>query len=74
MGATGEDVILSPLAKDVLGNLYIECKNVEKMNPVKVFLEVAEKNKGIPIVVYKKNRIKPMVIMDLDYWVELLKG
>lgn len=75
MGVTGEDIQLSPLAEEILGRLYVECKNVEKLNVINVFNETKEKAKDrIPVVVHKRNKVKPVVIIDLDYWVELLKG
>ena len=75
MGVTGEDIQLSPHGEKILGPLYIECKNVEKLNVLSVMEETrlkAQAKKKIPIVVHKRNGIKPVVILDLDTWLELL--
>jgi hypothetical protein len=69
----GLDIILSPLAKDLL-NLYIECKNVESLNVVGVFQKHYEKYKsdaGVPILVHSRNRTEPMVTLTLDQFLEI---
>ena len=43
MGVSGLDVLLSPAAKRALGDLAIECKNVETLNVVGVFTKHAAK-------------------------------
>jgi len=74
MGQAGEDVQLSPLAQEVLGPLYIEAKNVEKLNIISVFQETTKKaGSRIPVVIHKRNKVEPVVILSLDYWIELLK-
>lgn len=69
MGVSGVDVQLSPAAVKVLGKLAVEAKNVETLNVVKVFMEHAAKYPGhVPILVHKKNGIKPLVTMTLADW------
>ena len=71
MGAGGEDVLLSQQARKVLP-LSIECKNTEKINIWQAY-EQAKENAGdwVPVVVHKKNRKDPIVIVDLDYFISL---
>ena len=73
MGMTGEDIVLTPHAKTFLPYSF-ECKNVEKLNVWKSFKQ-CETNAGdsTPVLVIKKNREKPKVVMDLDEWLKLIK-
>ena len=50
----------------------IECKNQEAINVWKSY-EQAEENSGDyePIVVLKRNKTKPLVLVDADYFVRL---
>jgi len=75
MGVSGVDIILSPAAKKVLGDLCIECKNVEKINLVGVFQHHAEKyqHPKIPILVHSRNRTEPMVTISLRTFIDLLE-
>ena len=54
--------------------LSIECKNVEKLNVWQAY-EQASANCGDhePIVVMKKNRKKPLVVVDAEYFIKLFK-
>jgi len=72
MGMTGEDIVLTPHAKKKLPYSF-ECKNVEKLNVWKSFKQ-CESNAGdsTPILVIKRNRETPKVVMDLDQWLELI--
>lgn len=74
MGASGEDLLLSPLAFKQFP-YYVECKNVEKLNIWKA-LEQTEKgsakSKGEPIVVFRRNRSKTYVAMDFDAFLYVL--
>lgn len=75
MGASGEDVILSPAAKATVGDLRIEAKNRETLNVTTVFYEHANKYKGKPVIlVHKRNHTKPLVTLTLPYFLELLKS
>jgi hypothetical protein len=74
MGAGGEDVLLSPLARRKVP-LSIECKSREKI-AVYGYYEQAEENakgRGEPCVFIKQNRSKPLVIVDAEYFLELLR-
>lgn len=75
MGCSGEDIILSPSAKKLIP-FSIECKNVEKLNFWEA-IEQAESNSTsdrIPMVVFKKNRKQPYVIVSLDNFMKLIYG
>lgn len=66
MGVNGVDVILTKAARDVFGELAIECKNVEKLNAVGVFQEHLDKYqpKGkIALMVHSRNHCEPRVTL-----------
>ncbi len=73
MGAGGEDLIMSRSAREKFP-YSIECKNQESLNVWKSY-EQAQQNSGNyePIVVIKRNNVKPLVLVDADYFVELHK-
>lgn len=73
MGMTGEDIVLTPLAKTLIPYSF-ECKNVEKLNIWKSF-EQCKKNAAdsTPVLVIKRNRETPKVVMELDEWLELIR-
>ena len=72
MGASGEDVQLSPAARKLFP-FSVECKNVEKLN-VWAAYEQAAANSGNyePILVMKKNRKKPLIVVDAEAFFNLL--
>ena len=75
MGEQGEDIKLSPKARAILP-VSIECKSLAKI-AVYSHYEQAMKNapKGVePLVVLKANRKKPLVLMDLDHYMEFYRG
>ena len=71
MGAGGEDLIMSRSAREKFP-YSIECKNQESLNIWKSY-EQAQQNSGNyePIVVLKRNNVKPLVLVDADYFIEL---
>ena len=73
MGAGGEDLIMSRSAREKFP-YSIECKNQESLNIWKSY-EQSQQNSGNyePIVVIKRNNVKPLVLVDADYFVELHK-
>ena len=78
MGMCGEDIILSPAARKLIPYSF-ECKNVEKLNVWKA-IEQCEDNaikidgtlKGEPVIVIKKNRKVPHVVISLEHFLELI--
>lgn len=74
MGASGEDIQLSPLARKSIP-LSIECKNQEKLNLWESYEQAKTNAKQYePIVVFKKNHKKPLVAVDAEYFFNLLKN
>ena len=71
MGAGGEDLIMARAARQKFPH-SIECKNVERLNVWDAY-EQAQANCGEyePIVVMKKNRKKPLVVVDAEYFISL---
>lgn len=74
MGANGVDVILSPAARKLLGDLAIECKNQQALNVMAVFQEHMKKYpKSLALLVHKKNHTEVLVTMTLQQFVDVLK-
>ena len=73
MGAGGEDLIMARAAREKFP-FSIECKNVEKLNVWDAYDQATENCKGYePIVVMKKNRKKPLVVIDAEAFLRLHK-
>jgi len=73
MGAGGEDVIMARAARRKFP-FSIECKNVERLNVWDAY-DQACANCGDyqPLLVMKKNRKKPLVVIDAEEFVQLIK-
>lgn len=72
MGQNGEDVQLSQPAKDLL-QIKIECKNRAAFAVYKDYAQAETHGEGEAVLVIKQNRSKPLAIVDLDYFIQLLK-
>jgi hypothetical protein len=73
MGSQGEDIILGKLSRNQFP-YSIECKNQEAVNIWKAYAQAEENCKGYePLVVIKRNRSKPLVLMDAEHFVKLHK-
>ena len=74
MGAGGEDLIMSKAARTKFP-YSIECKNQEKLN-IWAAWEQANGNKGVyePLVVIKKNGVRPLVVLDAVNFLDMIKG
>ena len=72
MGASGEDVMLSPRAR-VLFPYSVECKNVEKFNMWQSYKQ-AKDNSGVyqPIVFVKRNHHKPLAVVDAEHFIGVI--
>ena len=72
MGMRGEDIVLSPAAKQEIPYSF-ECKNTEKVN-IWQALEQAISNCGSrkPVLVIKRNRSKTYAIIELDDFIEII--
>ena len=73
MGAGGEDLIMSKASRHKFP-FSVECKNQERLN-IWAAWEQAQKNKGIyePLVVIKKNGTAPLVLLDAEVFLDLVK-
>ena len=73
MGAGGEDLIMSKAARTKFP-YSIECKNQESLNIWKAW-EQANGNKGLyePLVVIKKNGVRPLVVLDAENFLDMIK-
>ena len=73
MGAGGEDVQLSPAARKLF-KFSVECKNTERLNVWDAYQQACENSGGHePLLIMKKNRKKPLVVMDAEEFVKLIK-
>ena len=72
MGKQGEDVQLSPKARDFFP-IQIECKNKEKYTSFyKDYKQAGEHGKHEPVLIIKQNGDKPLAVVDADYLLELV--
>ena len=73
MGSGGEDLIMSKAARHKFP-YSIECKNQESLNIWKAW-EQANGNKGLyePLVVIKKNGVRPLVVLDAENFLDMIK-
>lgn len=73
MGAGGEDVQLSPFARNFLP-VSVECKSHKSMAVYKLYDQAVE-NSGVyePLLVIKVNNRKPLAVIDFDYYLDLEK-
>jgi len=73
-GVQGEDIWLSQAARRKFP-YSIECKNQEQFKTIYKYMGQAESNCGtyIPLLVIKSNHKQPLVILDLDNFLEMVK-
>ena len=73
MGSSGEDIIMGKQSRNVFP-YSIECKNQEKLNVWDAYEQAESNCKDYePIVVLKRNKHKPLVLVDAEYFVKLYK-
>lgn len=73
MGAGGEDLQLSPAARRSFP-YSVEAKNCERLNVWGAYEQAAANSgKHEPLLVMKKNRKKPLVVLDAEAFMELVK-
>tara|TARA_B100000003_G_scaffold6007_1_gene5514 strand:- start:64 stop:591 length:528 start_codon:yes stop_codon:yes gene_type:complete len=73
MGAGGEDLIMARAARQKFPH-SIECKNVERLNVWDAYEQACENSGDYePIVVMKKNRKKPLIVVDAEYFIGLFE-
>lgn len=72
MGASGEDVMLSPRAR-VLFPYSVECKNVEKFNMWQAYKQASDNSGDYePIVFVKRNHHKPLAVVDAEHFIGVI--
>lgn len=73
MGESGEDIKMARAAREKFP-FSIEAKNVEKLNVWQAY-EQASENSGDyePLLIMKKNRKKPLVVLDAEAFINLMK-
>lgn len=53
----------------------LECKNVEKLNVWEAYSQAVENSgNNEPLLIMKKNRKKPLVVVDAEYFISLFKN
>lgn len=72
MGASGEDVLLSPAAREMVP-FSIESKNVESLNIWKA-LQQASGRKYPPLVVFRRNHSPTFAALPFDTFLMLLRN
>ena len=72
MGAGGEDVQLSEAGLKSFP-YGIECKNLAKIAVYKFYEQATTHGDAEPLVVIKQNRSKPLAIVDLEHFVNLVR-
>ena len=72
MGCQGADVQLSQAVQDLLP-IQIECKNRAAIAIYKDYEQAQTHGKLEPVLIIKQNRSKPLAVIDLDYFIQLLK-
>ena len=73
MGAGGEDVVMARAAREKFP-FSVECKNVEKLNEWDAYEQAKANSSGYePIVVMKKNHKKPLVVLDAEHFISMVK-
>lgn len=72
MGESGEDIKMARAAREKFP-FSIEAKNVEKLNVWQAYEQACENSGNYePIVVMKKNRKKPLVVIDAESFIKLM--
>ena len=73
MGAGGEDLIMARDARQKFP-FSVECKNVERLNVWDAYDQACD-NSGDhePILFMKKNRKKPLVVVDAEWFIKNFK-
>lgn len=72
MGATGEDVTLSPAARKKVP-YQIECKNKATSQVHTYYAQAKGHGPHEPLVIVKKDRDAVLVVMEFEHFLQLLK-
>lgn len=72
MGESGSDVKCFGTARDVFP-YSVECKNVEKLNVWEAYEQAKTHGNAEPLLIMKKNRKKPLVVIDAEHFFKLIQ-
>jgi len=73
MGSQGEDIIIGKEARQSFP-YSVECKNQERVNVWESYHQAESNCKGYePVLVIKKNGEKPLVVIDAEHFLKMLK-
>ena len=73
MGAPGEDILLSPRAREVIGPYSFECKNVERINVWSAYKQAkANAQHYHAVLIIKRNGEQPLAVVDARHLAELI--
>jgi hypothetical protein len=72
MGAGGEDVQLSPLARSLF-NYTIECKNRAAIAVYKDYEQAKTHGLVEPLVILKQNNSKPLALVDAEHFLDMVQ-
>ena len=73
MGSRGEDLIIGDESRKLFP-YSIECKNQEAVNVWKSYEQAKyNSNEFEPLLVIKRNRVLPLVVVDAKHFVSLIK-
>lgn len=68
MGASGEDVQLSPAARRLFP-FQVECKSLAKIAVYQYYLQALTHGRHEPVVFIKQNGSKPLAIVDAEWFI-----
>jgi len=71
MGAGGEDVKLSPAARDAIPYQF-ECKSLAKVAVYNYYEQAKTHGSHEPVAVVKQNGKKPLVVLDAEKFFDLI--
>ena len=72
MGASGEDIQLSPLARSLVC-YTIECKNRKAIAVFKDYEQAKTHGQVEPLVILKQNNSKPLALVDAEHFLDMLQ-
>lgn len=73
MGDTGEDVQLSPRARELVP-FQIECKNKAHVSVYSWYNQCREHGPHEPLLIIKEDNAKPLVVLDAEVFFNLLRS
>ena len=72
MGESGEDIILSPAARDIIPYSF-ECKNQERLNIWESLTQAEDNcNDYTAAVVFKRNRTNTYIALELEEFLKII--